>query len=114
MTAKVAAGVWFLFTLVMAVGLLSELSDPRPHMLFMAVTLGTVTAWLGYRLLRRPSRTIAIIAGCVAAFFVLIMVMAILQGSLTPFPQGFVVIALSAAGGILPLRIPEARAHSRT
>jgi hypothetical protein len=101
--AKIAAGVWFLLTLVMAVGLLAELSDPRPSILFMAITLAIVTAWLGYRILRRPTYTVAIIAACVGAFFALFLTMAILQGSLTPFPQGFVAIALAAVAGGLPL-----------
>jgi uncharacterized oligopeptide transporter (OPT) family protein len=110
-TAKIAAGVWFLFTLLMVGGLLSELSDPRPHILFLAVVLLIVTAWLGYRLLRRPTRTVAIIAGCVGAFFAVFFIMAILQGSMTPFPQGFAAIALAAAAGVLPLQLRESRAH---
>ena len=105
MGVKVAAGIWLLFALAMAVGLVNELSDPRPNILLMSVVLLIVTGWLAYRLLRRPTRTIAIIGGCVAAFFALFLTMAILQGSLTPFPQGAGVIGLAVLAGVLPLQL---------
>lgn len=66
-------------------------------------TIAVVTAWVGYRLWRRPSRDLTVVAACLGAFTALTLIIAILRGSLSPFPQGFTVLVVAAVGGILPI-----------
>jgi hypothetical protein len=102
-TLRVAAGIWFLFSLVMVVGFLNEWGgEGQISLLLIVGVLALVTAWLGYRTWRGPSWTIAVIGACVAAFYVVFLVAAVLQGSLS-MPQGLAAPILAALAGVLPL-----------
>jgi hypothetical protein len=109
MARKVAIGIWSVLAFVLVAVVLNELlRDARPGSLFMSASLAAVSAWLAFRLWRRPSRTVAIIAACTGVAIVVIVIGSILQGSFDPFPMGVITIALFLAGGFLPLLSPEA------
>ena len=100
---RTAAGIWFLFSAVMLIGIVNELGrDGRPGQLFLGTALMVATAWLGYRLLRRPSRDIGIVAACFGGFFVVFALIPVLNG-VSSLPLGIAAVILAALGGTLPL-----------
>lgn len=64
----------------------------------------TACAWVGYHLLRRFTRDIAVVAAILAVVFGLIFVFVMLRGGAGRLPVAIVGLALAAVGGYLPYR----------
>ena len=101
---RVAAGIWFLFAFVMASAFVNELLEGDAPSMVLGAATTPACAWIGYRLLRRFSRDIAVIAACVSAFFALFILVGIVGGNLQPFPPGLIAITLVALAGVIPMR----------
>jgi hypothetical protein len=101
---RVAAGIWFLFTFLFAAVFLNELLQGDWPSVVFGAALTPASGWLGYRILRRFSGSVAVVAATVAAFFALFIVVAIVQGNIQLFPGGVIALTLTALAGAIPLR----------
>ncbi len=105
MALRVAAGIWFLFAVVTGSSAVRELLEDDLSSAVLGAGFGTASAWVGYRLLRRFTRDVAVVAACLAVFFVLFLVAGMLRGDAAGrLPVGIVGLALAAVGGYLPYR----------
>jgi hypothetical protein len=104
---QVAAGIWFLFTFVFAAAFVNEVLQGDWPSVVLGAALTPVSGWLGYRILRKFSSTIAVVAATVAAFFALFILIGIVQGNLPAFPHAVLALALTGLAGVLPLREPN-------
>ena len=101
---RVAAGIWFLVAFLTGVGGLRQALEADAPGLVIGAALAPICGWVGYRVLRSLSRDMAVVAACLAAFFVLFFVVSMVQGNLAPFPPGAIAVALAAVAGIIPMR----------
>jgi hypothetical protein len=106
---RVAAAIWFLLAFLTGAAGINDLFERDVPGLILGAALAPTSAWIGYRVLRSLSRDIAVVAACVAAFFALIVVVAVAQGNLSAFPTGVIALGLTAVAGIVPLRARPAR-----
>jgi hypothetical protein len=105
MSRKVAIGIWSVLAFVLAAVVINELlGEARPDSMFLGASFSAISAWLAYRLWRRPSRTIAIIAACAGTFLALLVITTIFEGGFGRFVAGVAIVGLILAGGLLPLR----------
>ena len=91
---RVAAGVWFLFAFVLGAVFVNDLLEGDAAGMVLGAATASTSGWIGYRLLRRFTRDVAVVAACTSAFLALFMVVAIVQGNLPPFPGGVIVLGL--------------------
>jgi hypothetical protein len=82
--------------------LIELLDEARAERLFLSLALATGSAWLAYRLWRKPSRTIAIIAGTCGSFLVLLAVYGLLKNGLDFLAPALLLMVAAAFGGWLP------------
>lgn len=104
MTARrVSAGIWFVFSFVFAAVAVNDLFDGDAPGIVLGAALAPACAWIGYRILRRFSRDVAVVAATIAAALALFVIVAIVQGNLQPFPGGVILLALTGLAGVIPL-----------
>jgi hypothetical protein len=101
---KVAAGIWFVFGFVFGAVFVNDLLEGDGPGLVLGAALAPACVWIGYRILRRFTRDIAVVAATVSAALALFAIVGIVQGNLPPFPGGAIVLALIALAGVIPLR----------
>ena len=101
---RAAAGVWFVFAFVFAAVAVNDLFKGDAPGIVLGTASALASAWIGYRLLFRFTRDIAVVAATLAAIFVVFSVVSFVQGNLQPFPGGLIVLTLTALAGVLPWR----------
>ena len=101
---RVAAGIWFLFAFVLGAVFVNDVLEGDAAGMVLGAATAATSGWIGYRLLRRFTRDVAVVAACTSAFLALFMVVAIVQGNLPPFPGGVIVLGLAALAGVIPMR----------
>jgi len=105
MAMRVAAGIWFVFAVVTGSSAIRELLEDDLTSAVLGAGFATASAWVGYRLLRSFTRDIAVVAACLAAVFVLLIVSVMLRGDAGGRLQvGIVGLALAAVAGYVPYR----------
>jgi hypothetical protein len=105
MSRKVAIGIWCGIAFFLAAAAITELlDDARLNSVFLSASFAAISAWLAFRLWRRPSRTVAIIAACAGTFLALLVITTIFEGGFGRMVAGIAIVGLILAGGLLPLR----------
>jgi hypothetical protein len=57
-------GVWFLFAFVLGAVFVNDLFEWDAPGMILGATTAAVSGWIGYRLLRRFTRDVAVVAAC--------------------------------------------------
>ena len=104
MGLRIAGGIWLLYAFVLGATGINELLQGDWPSMVLAAGFSAASGWVGYRLLRRFTRDIAIVAACLAAFIALLLVVVIVQGNIEVFPIGIVALVLTGLSGFFPYR----------